>query len=391
MRTMKIDRENKNMSINRLTMEYKGFKAQIMEARRLTGKGVHGLPQGTPIPVYYSDEFLKLPENWMRGPGVFVIPVRPEKGLWFNWRDNDELNTAVIPTVKGANPITGLQTSGFHLEQYDTKCPKHGCDFLADRFCQKCNHKWENRNYCSMSPLWWDGFRADDGTVRQFFFTEDSMRDVATALIGKEQTVPAFGFAFYSTKVKREIKRVERRSGYEQQILFNNATLDSLDFPVMKEFSSKKSFNPSKTIGSFNKGHTDTSYSTESSFLGSPELCGATLGSTTGGDDNSKYKKSASHRGILRQKLEIQHDPDTRGVDIPEQKPVIKDVSIGAGAKIRQKLNDDNYSLENWNDSPDAVMTIYFVFHDKFEEIKAGGMRDLSGKSEGMLNGIPVG
>jgi hypothetical protein len=36
-------------------------------------------------------------------------------------------------------------------------------------------------------------------------------------------------------------------------------------------------------------------------------------------------------------------------------------------------------------------MTIYFVFQEKFEELKAGGLRDLSGKPEGMLAGMPVG
>ena len=186
------------------TMEYKGFKAEIMEAPRLIGDHVFELPKGEALPVYFADEFINYPENWMKGQGVFVVPVNPDKGLWFNWRMNDELNTAILPTVKGCNPITGLQTSGFHLEQYENKCPKHGCDFMADRFCPECDFKWPERNYCSMAPLWWDGFRADDGTVRQFFFTEEELRDVATHMIGKENTVPAFGFAFYTSKERRE-------------------------------------------------------------------------------------------------------------------------------------------------------------------------------------------
>lgn len=69
----------------------------------------------------------------------------------------------------------------------------------------------------------------------------------------------------------------------------------------------------------------------------------------------------------------------------------VKDASIGAGAKIRQSLEQDPYPLESWKDQPDAVMTIYFVFQEKFEELKSGGMRDLSGKQEGMLAGMPVG
>jgi len=101
--------------MDRYRMEYKGFNAQIMEAKRLTGTQVHRLPPGIPLEVYYSDEFVQFPENWMKGPGVFIVPVKPDKGLWFDWRHNDELNTAVLPTVKGCNPVTGLKTSGFHL------------------------------------------------------------------------------------------------------------------------------------------------------------------------------------------------------------------------------------------------------------------------------------
>jgi hypothetical protein len=69
----------------------------------------------------------------------------------------------------------------------------------------------------------------------------------------------------------------------------------------------------------------------------------------------------------------------------------VKEVSIGAGAKIKQGLALDPYALDSWCDKPEAVMTIYFVFHEKFEEIKAGGMHDVEGKPEGMLDGLPVG
>jgi hypothetical protein len=186
-------------------MEHKGFKARVMEAPRLTGDQVHALPPGTPLPVYPVDMLLQPPENWMKGPGVFVIPVRPNKGLWFDWRLNSDNNTAVIPTVKGCNPITGMQTSGFHMERYENKCPKHGCDFLHERFCSECNYKWPSQNYIGpRNTLWWDGFlNQKDGTVRQFFFSEEELRDVASALIGKENTVPAFGFAFYAPKERR--------------------------------------------------------------------------------------------------------------------------------------------------------------------------------------------
>ena len=79
----------------------------------------------------------------------------------------------------------------------------------------------------------------------------------------------------------------------------------------------------------------------------------------------------------------------SKDIEIKKKKSV--EVSIGAGAKIRQSLNKDSYPLESWKESPDAVMTIYFIFHNEFNELCAKGMRDLSGNREGMLTGLPVG
>ena len=365
--------------MDRNKMEYKGYTAQIMEAERLTGEGVHGLPQGSAIDVYYADEFKILPEQWMKGPGVFVIPVRPEKGLWFNWTGNDELNTAVIPTVKGCNPVTGMKTSGFHLETYESQCPKHGCDFKANLFCPECNYSWPDRNYCSMNPLWWDGFRSEDGSVRQFFFTEDSMRDVATALIGEQSTIPAFGFAFYAPKKKRVVD-VDENSRGMSNIYFANTSYSNSGSGMTKGIASAglDSFSLNDTI--------DT--------LGSPmkeHNSGSSMKEFNPSGLKKGFSKSLSTKSILGSR--------PRSVQLPQQtlkkKSLVpketKEVSIGAGAKIRQALNKDSYPLDSWKDTPESVMTIYFVFQEKFNELKAGGMRDLSGKPEGMLNGLPVG
>ena len=69
-------------------ISYKNFKAQIMKAPRLKDDGIHVLPPGDPLDIYYSDEFINYPENWMKGPGIFVVPVLPETGLWFDWTFN---------------------------------------------------------------------------------------------------------------------------------------------------------------------------------------------------------------------------------------------------------------------------------------------------------------
>jgi hypothetical protein len=68
-----------------------------------------------------------------------------------------------------------------------------------------------------------------------------------------------------------------------------------------------------------------------------------------------------------------------------------KEVAVGAGAKIRQSLPVDKYDLDTWKNTPDAVMTIYFVFQEEFDKMAAEGFNDFSDKQNGMLNGLPVG
>jgi len=401
------------------TMEYKGFTAEVRDTGpRLIGDQVFGLPQGAPVQVYYADEFINYPENWMKGQGVFVVPVLPEHGLWFNWRGNDELNTAIVPTVKGCNPITGLKTSGFFLEKYEEKCPKHGCDFIADRFCEKCGYKWPDRNYQSMHPLWWDGFRADDGTVRQFFISEDEMRDVATHMIGKKSTVPAFGFAFFTAKEKRQAPDPPSRTiltsysppgGYSGQVVSDSFVTKKLEdtggthlyhhslnylsenvgnskglssrVHTLSFVAGNDSLTNSSTVGEV-KGAVDGEVGAKLNFLNS-----APKGATKSASRSKKISASPKPVSAVLKKNVIQEEC-MRCAEAP--KPV-KEVSIGAGAKIRQELNRDTYPLDSWKDAPDAVMTIYFVFPEKLEELKSKGMRNISSAKEGMLQNLPVG
>lgn len=406
------------------TMTYKEFQAQIMEAPRLVGDYVHRLPPGVALEVYPMDAFLKVPENWMKGQGVFVVPVRPNKGLWFNWRMNSEANTAVIPTVKGCNPITGLQTSGFHLEKYENKCPKHNVDFMADRFCPKCNYKWPDRNYVSMSPAWWDGFRSEDGTVRQFFFTEDELRDVATAMIGKENTVPAFGFAFYGPKERRPEITASSRYG-SLKLMGSQSGLHSYGSSVDGGSIGMIANSGSGTwVNALNAGpaavyFNNCSTSDTVKCSATPTAAGTTptAASSKGGRISSPVKHLESYCSgsikIKRSKNSIQSKsfsfvPDmelSKGAEISEdgldmepgkapeiqERKEIKEVAVGAGAKIDQALPNDSYALDTWKDVPDAVMTIYFVFQEKFEELKAGGMRDFKEVENGMLAGIQEG
>lgn len=364
------------------TMTYKGYSAQIMEAERLTGEVAFGLPPGRAIDVYPAENFNIYPENWMK-KGAFVVPVKPNKGLWFNFRMNDESNTAVLMTVKGSNPITGLPSSGFHLDKYIDKCPKHGCDFVSNRFCPECGYKWPDRSYLSGSPLWWDGWVCE-GAVRQFFFTEDMMLDVATHMIGKENTVPAFGFAFYSPKEKRS--SVSMNDIYHTYL--GGQDIKYLVPPQNSYYSSgvklsvNHSFDGSKLLGVRKR-----SLSSEGKSIGALYSCSS---------------QSSDSMGVVLDSLKLcennvnnecftQGSLDTSMLRSAEPFTPEKEVSIGAGAKIRQELPEDSYPVDSWKDKPDSVMTIYFVFQEEFNKMAEGGFKDFKDCKDGMLSGIPVG
>jgi len=351
------------MTIAQKIMEHKGFKARIMEAERLTGEHVHGLPSGAPLDVYPSDVFVEYSEQWMKGPEVFVVPVRANKGLWFDWTMNSKINTAVVPTVKGCNPITGLQTSGIHMERYEDKCPKHGVEFEGNRYCPRCGYKWAPQNYIAgPNTLWIDGFRSEDGSVRQFFFTEDEIRDVATHMIGKENTVPAFGFAFYQPKEMRQEPEIISRSilnitdNWSSWYIHNDSGLSSGDYLYSDSALGSNTYNASPlNNNSFNEVY----------------CCSAST-------DSGELKTSSLTRSRAKN---IKLEP-------PKE---VKEVSIGAGAKIAQDLSLDSYPLDTWRENPSASMVIYFVFQEKLDQMLAKGTKDLTGKKEGMLEGLPIG
>jgi hypothetical protein len=357
-------------------MEYKGFKARIMEAERLVGDSNHNLPPGTPLDVYPSDIFVEYPEQWVKGPGVFVVPVRANKGLWFDWTMNSSINTAVLPTVKGCNPITGLKTSGFHLESYEDKCPAHNVKFEGDRYCPECGYKWPAQNFISYpNTLWLDGFRSKDGVVRQFFFTEDEIRDIASHLIGKENTVPAFGFAFYQPKELRN----ESNGTYSQDSTQILGTLyqdyflyKPHPYYVPKNFtyiSSTRSQSYSGSSSGGIVGSKSVKYRSVSEAIVSSSLgVVSSYNASSGGDRDLSYS-----------------------VGCCESLQEVKEVSVGAGAKINQYIQKDPYSLDSWRDTPSAAMTIYFVFQNELDRMLSKGVKDFEGKKEGMLEGLQIG
>lgn len=373
-------------------MDYKGFQARIMRADRLTGDYAHQLPPGRPIDVYPVDAFKHPMDHWIKGQGHYVVPVDNNWGLWFDFTMNESLNTSVLLSVKGMNPVTGQRTNGFALERYENKCPVHHKNFKDGLFCEDCNYKWPKQNYITYpNRLWWDGFRSSDGKVRQFFFTEDMAKSIPELVIGKEDTVPAFGFAFYNPKVRREpppnTSHPRGTSGFSGSwggtsiLLASNSS--SAKYGGQSAggvcFDGATSYFSNNVVGS---------KITPTSFNFTSNNSGGLLAEHTKSCDYScdEIKTSDSMKSVKAPEM-LQRSVRS----VKRSRKSTAEVGVGAGAEITQDLVGDPLKLEDWQDKPASVMRLYFVFVEQFEDIKAKGMKDLTGEKEGFLAGLPIG
>jgi hypothetical protein len=320
------------------TMEHLGFKASIMRAERLADTGSpHCLPPGVPIPVFPVDCLPGCPKEWIK-EGGFVCPVDTDWGIWFDWRENDSMNTAVVPSVKGMNPITGMKMTGPHLESYEKCCPVHGTPFVNGLFCKECGYEWTPQNYITFDSgaMWWDGFRQPNGSVRQFFFTDDDRRDIASIVIGRDNVVPAFGFVFFESILPRY------NTSFSKVWITGGNVIFSPSVDIHDEFYEKGS----------------------------------------GSDDADAYVYSVCYSTHDNPSLQDQHSA-FRSLKSAH-------VSVGAGAEIQQTLAKDSLGLSGWKPTPSSVIRLYFCFKEQFESIVSEGVCD-SKRESGFLCNLPIG
>jgi hypothetical protein len=359
-------------------MNHCGFTASIMRAPKLSNDGGrHALPPGFPIPVFPVSALPGCPQEWL-STGAYVCPVDSDWGIWFNWLNNDRLNTAIIPSVKGMNPITGRAVDGPGMESYEENCPVHGTPFSNNRFCEKCNYEWPPQNYVTHDSgrLWWDGFRQPDGTVRQFFFSEDEKRDIASLVIGKQNTVPAFGFVFYEPTKKRK------------EMVFKSRIRDiEYDLGLCKGTNPPKTSDPIWVVGdSFSYQEYFLDHSTKTNYAD----CGATLNITCcSGSSVDNYEPNSIDAGPVDAAVySVQSGPVEQ--PRPRSLSALRSVSVGAGAEIMQTLAKDSLGIGKWKEEPSSIIRLYFCFRDQFEDIVSAGVVDPVCES-GFLSGLPVG
>ena len=368
----------------------------------LEGENTFGLPPYRKRMPYLVDKFPACPENWMRSEGKvksYFVPVVEGDGMWLDF-NNNESNThhlAIVVSVQGINPITGLPCNDAQLEQYIEECPKHKIKFGPDRYCKECDYKWPKQNYiCTTGTpngqFWLDGFRAADGLVRQYILTAEKMRGVASNVIGEDR-VFAIGISFFLSKEKKPVSTVTYGSrittgGYNFHQIIGQPDWNYLDKNTSGDFDNTK-YAYYSTCDSL--GLSDASMSMDIDASNNSNISNGIVNCSSLGSKGAIGAKGITKcGGIMKQakaKSSIPMGALARSVNVIKT----KNLEVGAGAKINQSIYDDPEKLDYWHTEPESIICINYCLEEEVRKIIEAGMVDVEGSKEGFLQDIPVG
>lgn len=200
---------SKSMAVNRLSIGVNRPTKRLDRGRSLA-------PYANQI-VFNVADFKECPKSWPRAQNPneasFFVGVTDEHEMWFDFK---ALNAhphfaAVVVTVQRVNAVSGQKADYVYLEKYVGTCPKHEIPFEADRYCPECGYKWPAQNYITNAvpeadgAFWLDGWRSQDGEIRQFVFADvEAGLGVAQQLIGEERTED-IRFAIFLSKNPKPI------------------------------------------------------------------------------------------------------------------------------------------------------------------------------------------
>lgn len=391
------------------------------------------LPPGAPRFAYPVDEY-NCPSNWMHGSAKassYWLPVRPGCGMWldFNYAYDHSHHVAVVVSIQGVNPITGQQTKELRLEQYRERCPVHDVPFGQDRFCEACNYKWDAQNYIASNStprglFWIDGFRGDDGIVRQYIFTEEKCKGVAANIIGEDR-VFAIGIAFYLSKEPKPVRPMHPETAPIEPYVKTNGFLPSNTISPSAYSGDVATF---KRISRPLERRTKSDDTVEAAKIllmdNNPQLLGVAAPQQHTNSTASRHPNLIAKGGVAQDQdfwvptypqddsmslhqCAGSYDAGTTCTDFdsgecgpadigaalqqfsPEQvEQEMEKLEIGAGAMIRQRIYQDPEDPAFWQPEPCGMIYINYVDIATAEKIMAGGRKTRAGS---FLHSMPVG
>ena len=361
-----------------MKMKIKEFESVLHMPHKLKQIIVNGVEKPQTLPplssrnAYPVDSYPSCPDNWMNGSDIassYFVGVENEKGMWLDFNSCCQLSkdVAIVISIQGINPITGQKTDTLRLEQYKNKCPVHNIDFQQNNYCKKCNFDWPDQNYISTTGtptgnFWLDGFRRPDGTVRQYIFTEEEMKGIANQIIGKDK-VYAIGIAFYYSKEKKKDDYVSMH--------FRGSIPDKIS--TLDVSNNKTWYAGDKTWYAGDKMSHLVSYSSQLDTECANMNCL---------NISSAHSEESVNLDSFRSAKSLQ--PSV----IKTVKPV-KNLDIGAGALINQKIYRDSESIDYWENEPAGMLYINYCDMKTLEQILNSGK--IQKKSEGFMDKLSIG
>ena len=379
-------------------MRANGCSVGFNMPKALSGEHSFGLPPYGKRMPYLVDKFPACPDNWMKSEGKinsYFVPVKEGDGMWldFNGNDSNTHHVAIVVSIQGINPITGLPCNDAQLEQYIEECPKHKIKFGPDRYCKECDYKWPKQNYiCTTGTpngyLWLDGFRAADGIVRQYLLTAEKMKGVASNIIGKDR-VFAIGVSFFLSKEKKPPITFASRGciptasgSYDPPVQISSPIwkyVDDFDSGGVYDSGSNKNaytfFNTCDSLN-INSSNSNDMSNTSISCSSSPSSLSKSAEPTVG-ELGKKREKASQPKALFR-------SANVNQVNT-------KNLEVAAGAKISQVVYDDPEKLDFWHNEPESIICINYCLESDARKIIEQGMINLEGSKEGFLQDVPVG
>ena len=351
-----------------------------------------GLPPYAKRASYLVDKYPACPNNWLESAGTlssYFVPVEEGKGMWldFNKNNSNSHEVAIVVSIQGVNPLTGLPCEDQQLEQYIESCPKCKTAFKPERLCEACGFKYPKQNYiCTTGTpngqLWLDGFRAINGAVRQYLISAEKMRGVASNVLGNDR-VFAIGVSFFLSKSKKE-----RPQQFSSRIMAGYSTpLTKLYTGEMKCSSGFFSSSSSSSSGS------SSSASSSSKALGgmggeTMDCCSVNVGASASSGTKGGGGTKMSSRNRLGNK---KRGGQSRSRAINTSHVQTKSLEVAAGANIKQLVYDDPEQLDFWRETPEATICINYCLEEDATKIIEAGEVSLEGNPEGFLQSVPVG
>jgi len=372
-------------------MTINGLAAEINTPTALQGDSLHSLPPHAQVAAFVVDEYPACPDVWEHGSdkaSSYFVSLEAGKGMWFDFTHNqhNKYHVAIVISVQGVNPITGKPITELCLVQHQKQCPIHKVDFQQDRYCPKCNYKWPAQNYIATTTgeihLWLDGFRSEDGEIRQYIISEEQARGIAKQIEDRDpefKRVWAIGFAFYLSKDPKPTPPTTPVR------MASNWQVGSSTMGLGRSFTS---------LDSYNSRHYHAVPNTPTkSYIQSPESQNELHSNLDTPGSNSCKTTAPVNRGSVLKRAGM-GKRSIGALSTAPMRPIEKVVEktkleVGAGARINQDIGIDPNPIDFWQEEPAGMIYVNFTDPDTLKQILDAGKRQDA--IDGALNEMKVG